>query len=209
MTIGTSIFFSSLALSLVILFAVTKDRWNWRKIAKWLLGAPVLILSITAISFYLYDHWEERLRPQSEFFGIHLRAVQADVKFAKGEPTVVEKDGYWAYHVGTTASKDSAQYLVLFKDARVRSILYSTDGSEIINPYLLGFSHGDEYASVLKKLGPPSFVSVSSDELSRMLSYDSLNAIFVFRASRLETYGIFDPAHGPMRFNNEHVPIKK
>ena len=209
MTLGTGIFFSSLALSLVVLFAVTKDRWNWKKITKWVIVAPVLLLSATALCIYVYGLWEERLTPQSEFFGLQLRAVPADVKFAKGEPTKVEEDGYWAYHVGTTASKDRAQYLVKFKDGRVRSVLYGTDGSEIINPYLLGFSHGADYDSVLRKLGPPSFVSVSKDELRRMLSYEAFNVFFAFRASKLETYGIYDPAHGPMKFKDEYAPTEK
>jgi hypothetical protein len=36
--LGTAIFLSALVLGVVGLYAVTKDRWNWRKIAFWSLG---------------------------------------------------------------------------------------------------------------------------------------------------------------------------
>ncbi len=209
MTLGSGIFFSSLVLSLVILFSVTKDRWNWKKISKWAIVAPTIVFSVIFLSIYIYGRWEERLAPQSEFFGLQLRSSPADVKFAKGEPTAVEKDEYWAYHVGTSTSKDRAQYLVKFKDGRIRSVLYGTDGTEVVNPYLLGFTYGVDYDSVLQKLGKPSFTSISKNELSRMISYEALNGVFTFSAGKLETYGIYDPVHGPMRFKDEHSPAEK
>lgn len=35
MTLGTGLFLSALILSLVILYSVTRDRWNWRRLVFW------------------------------------------------------------------------------------------------------------------------------------------------------------------------------
>jgi putative copper export protein len=34
MSIGTGIFLGALSIAIVLLYAVTKDRWDWRKIAR-------------------------------------------------------------------------------------------------------------------------------------------------------------------------------
>ena len=53
MTIGTSIVLAAILPTAVFLFAVTKDRWNWRRIVMWgLLLASMIAILIVGIHFY-------------------------------------------------------------------------------------------------------------------------------------------------------------
>jgi hypothetical protein len=204
MTLGTSIFLSTLMLSVVILFVVTKDRWNWKRIVRWAFVLPLGLAVIAAAGVYMYLHLQDQPKVQDDFFGIQLQATVADVKFTKGEPSAKDGEDRWIYNVGFSSDDEKdAQYLVQFKNGRVRFVIYSAEPSIIVNPYLLGFTIGSHYQEVQKKLGAPSHTATSADDLDRMLSYDRFNSFFSFRQSKLAAYGVFDPQEGPMRFRSE------
>jgi hypothetical protein len=205
MTLGTSIVIAAVLLSVVILFAVTKDRWNWKRIIRWAVFLPLGLAVIAAVGVYVYLRIEERPKPQNEFFGIQLRAMAADVKFAKGEPSAKKEDeDRWIYYVGSSsAGREAGQYHVKFKNGRVRFVLYRAASPEISYPYLLGFTIGSSYQQVQEKLGSPSHTSTSSDDLARIFSYDRLNTFFSFSQSEVVAFGIFDPQTGPVRFISE------
>ena len=94
-------------------------------------------------------------------------------------------------------------YLIQFKEGRIRYILYTASESQIVNPYLLGFTLGASYQDVEEKLGQPSHLTNSTDELDRMFSYDKLNVFFSFKKGRAIAYGMYQPADGPMKFRDE------
>jgi hypothetical protein len=145
------------------------------------------------------------------FFDVQLGASPADVRFALGNPDdiVGEENKRWAYHVGDIDAKRSAMYFVRFRDGRVAEVFYLASRNSYSAPNFLGFTHGSDYSAVLERLGPPSFTSVTEDELTRMLSYEKLNVFFSFKASKLEAYGIYNPANGPMKFSVESAPTEK
>jgi hypothetical protein len=211
MTLGTSIFLSAVILSVVILFTMTKDRWNWKRIARWAvffsLGLVVIVL-LTVAGRHLYSMIEERPKPQTEFFGIPLQATVADVKFAAGEPTIKEGEDYWIYQKMSYFSKKiAAEYLVDFENGRVWFILYRSykdNNYGTVHPRLLGFTFGSSYQEVIKKLGKPSSISNSSDDLEKTYSYDKLNVFFAFRQSAVYAYGIFNPQEGTLKYRSEN-----
>ena len=219
MTLGTSIFLSVVILSTVILFVMTMDRWNWKRIVRWVVFLTlglVVIFAVTLVGIYIsgdHPHYrtEERSKLQTEFFGIPLRATVADVKFTKGEPSVREGEDHWIYRFykreSYYAKMDSVSYLVQFRNKRVRYISFISNTSEgywqIGQPFLLGFGIGSTYKEVQKKLGEPTNISTSSDDLGRIYSYDKLNVFFVFAKSSVYGYGIFDPREGPIKFLSE------
>jgi hypothetical protein len=205
MSVGDGIFLSAVLLSIVGLYAATKDRWNWKRIAKWGLALPVAALAVLALGIWIYSAYEERPNAQENFQGLKLSSTPADVRFLKGEPIAKHStEDRWVYdaHSGSAQPEDSV-VLVQFRDGKVRHITYWANERQIVTPYLLGFSIGSEYDAVIKKLGQPSNVSTSLDGLNRLLSFDRYRAFFEFERGKVKTYGIFDPATGPMKFSKE------
>ena len=86
MSLGFSIFLSSVVLAMAGIFIATKDRWNWKKII--LRSTTAIILS--ALVWYAYStiHETIRQRPKKEtkFWDIPLGSTKADVRFLKGQP---------------------------------------------------------------------------------------------------------------------------
>lgn len=203
MPLGTAIFLSALLLSIVILFALTKDRWNWHRLTKWAALVSITVILLMAGGAYLYSYWEDRPTPQNEFLGLQLLATTTDVKLSKGEPETISPKQSWIYNVSKPPSKEAFLF-VGFEKERVNRVMYiAPEAAPIENPYLLGFTYGNSNKRIQEKLGTPSYVSISSDELNRMISYDKLNVFFVFKEGKLIGYGIYDPKEGPMKYPNE------
>src|SRR5215471_21450216 len=97
MSLGTSIFLSSLVLAFVALFIATKDRWSWKKIILWPFAGLILIAS----GSWVYSTIEARPKIQTSFWDIPLGATEGDVKFLKGAPDAMSK----------TKDKDTWEYV--------------------------------------------------------------------------------------------------
>ena len=190
MTIGSGIFLSTILLSLVTIFVVTKDLWNWRRIAKWGLALPLAGALIIGAGVNLYEHlyerWEERLTAQTSFGRIALNAKKADVKFSRGEPTSTAGLDAWIYNAGTElAEPGAAKYFVRFREGRIRFVLYTANDAQIVHPQLMGFTIGTPHERVIEKLGQPSNVANSANDLDRMYSYQTYNVFFSFTQGKL------------------------
>jgi len=201
MTVGEGIFWGAIVLALVGLYATTKDRWKWKRIAKWGVGAPVVLLALIGAGMWAYKTYEDRAQPQTSFGGVALASTQNDVRFAKGEPSKVFESGLWVYYAGSGIAKlEAAGYAVRFKDGKVRYVAYMSTPDQIVTPDVLGFSIGAPYAQVVDKLGPPDHVSTSADGLQRLASFSKLNTFYTFERAEVRELGIYDPATGPMEF---------
>lgn len=204
MSVGTGIFLSALLLSVVILFAVTKDRWNWKRILKLGLLLPTTFALALGIGLYIYDWQSDRPASQVQFNNIPITATPADVKFLKGEPTAKEGDDRWVYNANYEPEvSNQSKYIIKFKDSQIHYIMYFSGESIHYHPYLLGFSESSSYEDVQTKLGKPSHTSQSDDELNRIISYDRLNVFFSFREGRVYAYGIYQPKFGPLKFQSK------
>jgi len=205
MSIGDSIFLSAVLLSIVGLYAATKGRWNWKRITKWGLILPVAVLAILALGIWLYSAYDERPIAQESFEGLKLSSTPADVRFLKGEPIAKHSTGdQWVYDAYSgSAQPEDAVVIVGFRNGKVRYINYWANERQIVNSYLLGFTIGSDYDSVIKKLGQPSHISASADGLNRLLSFEKYNVAFEFEQGKVKSYGIFDPTTGPLEFSKE------
>jgi hypothetical protein len=133
MTLGEGILFSSLLFSLVILFVVTINRWNWKKIILWSIAVLffLAVLSSAGIIFYKYFHskssknihdpYTEKPYVQDSFAGISIDMNKRDVKFLKGAPDKIEGQT-WIYKIQDVSYVDS--YRITFHGDKIRSILY-------------------------------------------------------------------------------------
>jgi hypothetical protein len=200
MSLGTSIFLSAVLLSIVALFIATKDRWNWKKLVGWLFGVVVAVPIIAGLGFYVYSYIAELPKAQLSFWDIPLGATESDVKFLKGAPTEVQEKDHWVYkEEKSRSSDDESEYQVRFKEGKVRFVLF-TGSSFLYAPDLQGIRHGASQQEVLKKFGSASHVSISEDDLMRMLSFERFNLVFALRENRVVAYGMYDPKFGAMQY---------
>lgn len=201
MTIGVGIFLSAVLLSIVILFVATRDRWNWRRLAKWVIGAPMLLIALLFAGLWGYSKYEDIPRAQTEYWDIKLDATQADVKFLKGEPSeVIEGDRWVYYEKDTISGKNISGYVIRWNDGAVRYVMYATSEAQYIHPSLQGFQIGADYHSVISGLREPAHTSTSADGLRRMISYPQYRTFYTFEKGKLKDYGIYNTSMGPMEF---------
>lgn len=199
MELGTGVFLSAVFLGTVALFIATKDRWNWKKIFLWPVAAVLGLSVIGGTGVYFYDQYQSKPVPQTSLWGIALGASPAEIKFAKGEPSKRLSEDTWRYLLGSDDSNGS--YVVRFKDEKVRFIVY--DGPKLYAPTIAGISPYSSLNDMESKLGAPSFVSRSKEELQRWYSFDKFNVIALFEKGEVAAFGIFDANTGPMRFKDE------
>ncbi len=198
MSLGIAIFLSSVILGIIILFISTKDRWNWKKIILW----PALVLVGLSIllgaGYYIIQSISNRPEPQTSFLNISLDSTKGDIKFLKGEPDKGSNDGIWFYSKG---KEETSSFFIIFKDNKIRVIGY--DGKYFRSPSFQGVSIGASYDEIINKFGQPSYVSISEDELSRILSYDRYNIFFGLEENKVFSFGIYNKSLGPFKFKNE------
>jgi len=205
MSVGDGIFLSAILLSIVGLYAATKDRWKWKRIAKWGIGLPISLAVVVGLGLWAYYNYDGRPKIQAEFGGIKLSSTQADVKFLKGEPIEKHSDAErWVYSAQSGSGQpEDAVYIIQFRDSKIRHITYWASERQIVNPWVHGFSVGSTYDEVLEKLGQPSHVSISADGLNRLLSFEKYQTFYEFTQGKVRSYGIYSPARGPMKFTKE------
>jgi hypothetical protein len=197
MTLGTGIFLSSIIISLVILFGITKERWNWKKIVIGLILASVGLCIVLFGAIWSYEQYHNRVTPQTEFRSLKLTNTKADVKFIKGAPDVI-KDDVWFYNY---SNNDGFNLIVWFEGEHIWII--QSRGSAKYSSEICGISIGSGYSEVLNKFGSPSNISYSNDNLERILSYEKYNVFFQFKENEVVAIGIFDPAIGTFKFKDE------
>ena len=200
MTLGAGIFLSTLMVSMVIMYVVTRDRWNWKKIFIRTSIALLCVGVLLAVAIWAYDAYQEhqnRAVVQTEFYGIELSDTQSDIKFIKGAPFKEEK-GMWVYR---EKYDKKLELIILFQDNDISTILYIGDCTYCAG--ISGLGIGDSYEDVVAKFGEPSNISISKDELQRMLSFEKYNVVFEFQKNRVNAYGIHNFKYGNYKFKNE------
>ena len=87
MQTGTALFFGLVLVAIVILYHSTKDRWNWKKIAKKILIIPIGAIGLGLI-VWIYFFVEEKIKDfptkQIELGGIKIGDLKEDILFKKG-----------------------------------------------------------------------------------------------------------------------------
>lgn len=92
MSLGLGIFLSSAVFAVLLLYWITRDRWRWRFIARWIakaLGALVVLAVLAGGAFYFYLEYKDMPRRQDTYEGLKLGATMAEVRYLKGDPSSV------------------------------------------------------------------------------------------------------------------------
>ncbi len=192
MGLGAGILLSAMVIGLVLLYGQTRDRWRWKKV---FLTALVVTVIVACVA-WAYSEYENRITAQSEFLSISLGSKVSDVRFIKGNPDMASMDGgVWIFN----DSKKKAELLVLFRDTVVKAVLYIGDCFYCNQMFGLGI--GASYEKVKEKVGEPTSVSISPDQLKRLASFEKWNVVFILKENKVINFGIYDPKLGPVVFS--------
>jgi len=190
-----------------------KRRWNRKKIVFWFLTILVVLTSLFGISIFIimkldekqkvkYENLREQQKILMEFCEIPISATKSDVKFIKGKPTKAnDEDNVWEY--------EFEDLVVFFDDNNVWAIIYFKSWCIDKNIGVI-----KSYKDITEKFGQPSNVSVSEDDLERILSFKKYHIFFCLRENKVYAYGMFNPeleiAQMGFRFKKEKkVEVKK
>ena len=61
---------------------------------------------------------------------------------------------------------------------------------------------------MLQKFGDPSSISISDDQLKRLVSFREYNVFFEFKEKEVIAFGIFNKEFGDMKFKKEYKEFK-
>lgn len=206
----TAIVISIFILAMVILFAVTKDRWNWKKGVKrtsiWSAGCIALVCG----GLYCYSKISNRPEKQIEYFGIKLSDSMNEVKFKKGECTETYdvKDDHntnWIYDLGSNDQNDEKYnfYVVMWKNARIKAVDCS---ASYLRNYFCGNINnvmiGNSTNEMTDKLGNDFEIASSKDNTKRCYSYKKLNSFYMLKEDTVFSMGIYNPEFGNIKFKD-------
>ena len=197
MTLGTSIFLSTIVVSLVLLHGMTKERWNWKKIITRTflsLLSLAIIGALVAAGMWGLKIYQKRAVAQTEYYDIKLSHTQSDIMFIKGAPDV-KKEHLWTYN--------TIYIHVAFQNNNIRAIMYVGKGS--YSSEICGLDIGDSYGEVIDKFGSPSSMSNSEDQLEKILSFEKYNVIFGFSKNRVKMLGIYNKEFGDIKYNIQSI----
>jgi hypothetical protein len=218
MTIAVSIFLSSLIFACILMYALTRDRWNWRKIAtRFLVVVGVIgLLACVAIALFTF---QDQLLPVSvpkEYAGPRIGMTMAEVKYAKGIPDNVygdpETEGTLPKFLKGSKpvlnvkefkddqkvedykewsfKQDKSRIDVTFdKDRLIVIQCYSGDKLHRC-PTIARISDGDTEQRILNRLGNPD--STELEGTAKIMYYQSKGAFFYLTRQEVYLLGIND-----------------
>ncbi len=192
MELGTGVFLSAIFLGMIALFVATKDRWAWKRIFLKGVGGTIALIAIIGLGTWSYVLYSERAVPQDELSGIKLGMTEQEVKYLKGEPTEISKEGgNWIY---IDNNEYKSPYAVKFKDG-VAVGLWTWKTVKASLPYVTHISSYANTKDIEEKLGKPTQVSMSKDGFTRMVIYENYRVWFALRQEQIEAVGVFDPVN--------------
>lgn len=202
MSLGEGVFLSSLFLGVILLYIFTKDRWKWRKIVYRSVVAIISLTTVLGVGGYTYFWYLARPQRVDSLWDISIGASQADVTFAKGAPTTIE-DGQtasprWIYKLADIA------YIVDLKNGGVERIIAIGDSNNL--PWIDRISPYTAPEVVLERLGTPSHVSRTKDELTRAYSFSKYNVAFGYKQGKIEAVAVGVTEDRPLELKNEPNP---
>lgn len=183
MTVGSGILWSTVLLLIALGAYLISVRGKWRtvgKVAVGLFGVSGVLLSAA----WGWNRYEQRAQVVEELDGVRLGMSPLDVKLRKGAPQnggedAPTKDGDtyrvgWLYH-----ATDNGPFLAVIFSGKSPSALQATivceqDGYN--RPMGLGrYTSEDE---IVDKLGRPTAVSIASNGLSKIISFEPYKVAF-------------------------------
>jgi hypothetical protein len=201
----TSLVISLFVLPLVILFAVTKDSWNWKKGLKRIIfwGPGVVILVVCGL--FVYDKISKMPKKQTTYMGVRLNDTVRDVKLKIGEPVRLDspsnKNNYYLYYK-YQFDDGLPKHIVLGING---SNIYSIQCSDYLTYYvscnrLVGVSIGDNSDKIIATLGNKYVMIKSRDNINSYYYYNQFNVYYYLEKDKIKAMGIYDSKYGEPQF---------
>lgn len=205
MEIGTGIFSASIVVASVLLFGFTKDRWPWKRIIQRAILGFLLLITFCFLFYWGYAKYTERVVLKNEYLSIALGDKATDVKFKIGEPARKSNE-IWMFN---NSYNNNPESLIIFGDSGVMAVLYVGNGT--YENKISGLGIDSKYNELVEKLGNPSSVTTSIDDLERIMSFKDWNLVFKLRQNKVTAFGIYDPKQGELDFQEdpEKVVLKQ
>lgn len=199
-TTGEGIFYGFVFIGFIYLYVATRDRWNWRKIAKWTAGVLLLPIIVAGTWAGYSKFVENQPRFQSEFWGISPGAPKSELIFQKGQPTE-EEEGVLTY---STEGGDVTYFIRMAASGNVRSVLaVVTSDKKFALPVIQGISNYSTISEIESKFGKAEAVSTSKDGTRRIFSYLKYGIVVGMEKGVVIAVGVLDPKEGPFRFKDD------
>jgi hypothetical protein len=156
------------------------------------------------------------LQPPADFWGLTTAQTKADITRLKGAPARVAPVSpmnpageLWIYPPKDADPKILADgelpfdsYLVHFRGEKVSRIEFY-GRTPATAPAVLGLRAGDSLDDLTRRLGAPSSVAKSADQLSAVVSYERFRLFFGIRQNQVEAYGLYNPEFGPVEISKQ------
>jgi hypothetical protein len=210
MSLGLGIFLSALVFAVIYLYRITRDRWNWRKIARRLAFGVLLFVFLIVtggLGFYL---WNNRITNQTEYAGLRLGMTKAEVKYVKGNPTSLYKENPTSLYTPSFIEPDKLvkgidiedfdewlylnESIDLVFDKQKRTLIaitcYSIDWSTPSCPAIAGITDGDSEKDLTSKFGQPSTATIDGN--TKTVRYENIGAVFSLAQQTINSLGIYN-----------------
>lgn len=203
MSLGTGILLSSFLFAILILFIITKDRWKWKKILLWIMiiiiviPVSIFVGSMIYDKYYLENHARNSLKPVQSFEDLSIGATKNDVKFLKGEPKITNQ--LWEYSSWNPFRGGHHITILWSNENKIREIAITFDKclENCTEKHLiLNIWSSHTYKDIIERLGEPSEVFSSPDDLRRHLIYKKYNVSFGLVQNEILMFSIYDPKLG-------------
>jgi hypothetical protein len=225
MSIGSGIFFSALIFAIVYLYKITRDRLDWRKVARRSLIGFASIIAFVALGLsimFVYENIQEIPHRATAYADLRLGMSMAEVKYVKGYPTdVLEnlgeesgdtkgfrrviavtelKNGQKVEHYATWeyAQTDQKHRIEVDFDniGTLNQIAcFSQDTTNC--PILFGIRDGTSENALLEKLGNPTNEEI--DGVTKRIEYQQLGAWFYLEKKKVYMIGVVGNAAPPCK----------
>lgn len=219
MSVGTAVFLTGIFLSLIGLYAATKDRWRWRlfvKRASITLASLAALVILTGAGIYSLQFIPWAVPPQTEYSRIKIGIAPDEVIYVKGMPSSVmgeiSKDPDWPgwqpvvevknIEKGKTVKdfqdwtwgEGGSRIDVAFDPATRSRVIavecYSSDKRSRCPP-IEGILDGSSEAEVVKRFGEPDVAKITGT--SKRMSYERLGVFFNLEQEVVYMLGVHDP----------------
>jgi hypothetical protein len=200
MSIGLGIFLSSLVFALVLLYGITRERWNWRRITRSVFVSTLILgglIIFVAGGIYVWKHFAATKLKRTEYAGLRLRMTRNEIKYVKGTPSHV-LDGV-AIPTGTlTADKKIEDFdewayddgLVLLFKQDLLAVISCQSRRHIFCPDIDGITNGDNEEKLLSVFGEPSNASI--EEFVKIMEYSNIGMILKLRERKIVEIMLYD-----------------